>query len=115
MKNSDPIDESTEWFQIKLDQPISKSDEMDKSSASTSTSNMVISDLNDNCILEVLKRLDFADLCATADVCRQFREQIIGMILFTLIVIALSDRYFWGRQSLTGSTHLVQYFRINFC
>lgn len=53
---------------------ICESDKMNPSSASTSTSRTLFSDLNDDCLLEVLKHLDLTDLCAAADVCRRFRQ-----------------------------------------
>lgn len=37
------------------------------------TSNTKITDLNDDCVLEVFNHLDFSDLCAAADVSRRFR------------------------------------------
>lgn len=48
---------------------------MGASSASTSPRNTVISDLNDDCLLEVFERSDLTDLCAIADVSRRFRAQ----------------------------------------
>lgn len=52
---------------------IGKSNESDPLSASTSTSNVVILDLDD-CLQEVFKHLDLRDLCTAADVCRRFRQ-----------------------------------------
>lgn len=48
--------------------------EMESSTAPANTSISVISDLNDDCFLEVFKQLNLADLCAVADVCRRFRQ-----------------------------------------
>lgn len=44
-------------------------------STSTSTgSTTTLSDLNDDCLLELFKYLDLSDLCAVADVCSRFRQ-----------------------------------------
>lgn len=44
------------------------------SSSSSSSSNTVFVDLNDDCLAEVFKHLDLIDLCATSDVARRFRQ-----------------------------------------
>lgn len=69
-------DNSFERFQIKVEPPysIGKSEEMDPSTSSTSTSSTAFSDLNDDCLLEVFKHLHLTGLCSAADVCRRFRQ-----------------------------------------
>lgn len=58
----------------KKSKAVSTSDKMNPSFASTSASSTVILDLNDDCLLEVFKHLDLADICTTADVSRRFRH-----------------------------------------
>lgn len=59
-------------FELKLGTTTSndKSDEMETSSVGSDT---VISDLNDDCLLEVFKYLDLENLLVAGDVCRRFR------------------------------------------
>lgn len=46
----------------------------DMDSSYAATSDTVISDLNDDCLLEVFQYLDVIDLCAAADACHRFRQ-----------------------------------------
>lgn len=52
---------------------IAESDMMDISPAQTTISTTVITNLNNDCLLEVFQHLALADLYATEDVCRLFR------------------------------------------
>lgn len=47
---------------------------MDPLPASTSTCNSAISDLDDDCLLEVFQHLHWPELYSVADVCRRFRR-----------------------------------------
>lgn len=75
------------------------SDRMDSATASTSSSDTTILDLDDSCLRNIFKQLVLADLCTLADVCQRFRH-----VSQSLIAAFENETSFINASNYLGST-----------
>lgn len=93
---------------------------MDPSTASTRASTTVISDLNDDCLLETVEHLDLINLCSIANISRRFRhiaQRRFASLNKTLVIycdsghLSLRTLLITTRDNSGREHHLIQFVR----